>query len=901
MPLLPLIASVVLAQGGGLTPVERKGLVDALFIGNMTLQDLRYERKPFADPLRLSLIDLCIDDPVAGADRLLALHGAAGKSPGQDLRSAMRLLGSVGRRSVAGSKASKALPTEGMDLPPAIRAKVVLLAEAVANASQEVKVAIADLKPAEQRELIEGLPRLAVEEPKIRFDFEKAGVKEATFRRISALATRVDLVRIRRAALTLFDLCSANTLELKRLGQQVGWRGQFRGKIAGIQVEVGGIGMDIHDSRDAALMLDLGGSDVYRGRFGAGAGYAGAMIDCSGDDFYELTDLSLGAAVLGIGIAIEGSGNDVVRSKSLCLGAGLAGVGIYADLDGYDTYRSVALAQGYGQFGIGLMWDKSGKDSYDASLFGQGAARTQGIGWLVDGAGIDSYRIGGLVPNAPLFIGVNYSYGQGFGSGYREDTGGVSGGVGLLTDLGGDDSYVAETYAQGASYWFSLGTIYDQSGNDTYSAYHYAQSSAMHCTAAYLFDLAGDDGYVAKVGASHAIGHDYGVAFLLDRSGSDSYAGRDSRPGIGNANGLGIFIDSDGLDRYFGPPGVGNAGRGSGSLGVFADLGGEDLYSSGLSDQSATSKEAWSVSLDISPLPAEAEPGIPSTPVQVGSRPKPSDEELERLYRKATQWGVGSAQSEVESSVRQLQEIGLPALGWMVKNHLKGADRLQLRTFVAIVNALGVEGRSLLASKVSAVDVDEARNALRIASDCRIEEASTGIVKALDRPEIARQAAQAAGPCKATDAVPILLEEAGSEDRLLALAGLVSLGQLKDERALSTAETLLLSNDLTLRKAAVGIFSSFPAQGRAAGRRLLESADERGVRIGLELLAKVADDETLDRIASYLKDRRPGIKIAAMVGLNGRCPIAARPELAALAKDPDPLVRAVAARIDPGR
>jgi hypothetical protein len=901
MPLLTLLASIVIAQSGGLSEAERSGLKDALFLGNMTFQDLQFERKPFSDPLRLSLVDICLDDPIVGADRLLSLHAATGASPAQDLRAAMRLLGAVGKRSSGQANAVKARAEEGLGLPPAIRERVVALAEGVALASLEVKLAIADLTSVEQRELIEGLPRLAVEEKTIRFDFERGQPGEPDHKRIKALATRVDLVRIRKAALALFDLCSGMTLDLKRLGQQVGWKGLFRGRIAGIQVEVGGIGPDIHDSRDAALMLDLGGNDVYRGRFGAGAGYAGAMIDCAGDDFYELTDLSLGAGVLGIGIAIEGGGNDVVRSKSLCLGAGLAGVGIYADLEGYDTYRSLALAQGFGQFGIGLMWDKSGKDSYDAALYAQGAARTQGVGWLIDGGGNDSYRCGGLVPNAPLFSGVNYSYGQGFGSGYREDTGGVSGGVGLLTDLAGDDSYVAETYAQAASYWFSLGSLFDRSGNDTYSAYHYAQASAMHCTAAYLFDLAGDDGYIAKVGASHAIGHDYGVAFLLDRAGNDSYAGRDSRPGTGNANGVGIFIDADGLDRYFGPPGVGNPARGSGSLGIFADLGGEDIYSSGLSDQTATVKEAWAVALDVSRKEPEEETGDPVLPVKVGSRPKPDDAELESLYKKGTQWGVGSAQAEVERSVRRLQEIGLPALGWMVKNHLGKADRLQLRLFTAMVGVLGLEARVLVASKIASENLDEARNALRIATDAKVIEAGPAIVKALDRAELARFASQAAGSCGATEAVPILLEKVASDDKVLALSALVSLGQLKSEMAIPTAEALLLSGDLTIRKAASNVLASFPPQARAAGRRLLDLGDERSTRIGIELLAKVADEETLERLASLLKDKRSGVKIGAMVALNGRVPISVRPELAALAKDPDPLVRAVASRIDPGR
>ena len=83
----------------------------------------------------------------------------------------------------------------------------------------------------------------------------------------------------------------------------------------------------------------------------------------------------------------------------------------------------------------------------------------------------------------------------------------------------------------------------------------------MHMCAAYLFDLAGDDIYATSFGASHAIGHDYGTAVMFDRAGSDIYVARDSRPGVGNANGLGLFIDASGEDRYQGPPSAGNAAR----------------------------------------------------------------------------------------------------------------------------------------------------------------------------------------------------------------------------------------------------------------------------------------------------------------------------------------------------
>jgi hypothetical protein len=104
--------------------------------------------------------------------------------------------------------------------------------------------------------------------------------------------------------------------------------------------------------------------------------------------------------------------------------------------------------------------------------------------------------------------------------------------------MSGNDRYLADSYAQGASYWFAVGSLYDAEGADSYSGHHYVQGSAMHLTSAYLFDLAGDDSYTVKVGAAQAIGHDYGVAVLFDRAGDDLYASKDARPGTGSPTDL---------------------------------------------------------------------------------------------------------------------------------------------------------------------------------------------------------------------------------------------------------------------------------------------------------------------------------------------------------------------------
>ncbi len=892
-------------QPGGLSTAERKGIADALFVGNLTLADLEFERKPFRDPYRIPLVDESLDRPLDAADSLLRLHRQGLASGSAALRAANVVLAGGPVRTTSATatppppaaEAAKVKPMPGIPTP--VLQVATELAGSVAEASKEVREATKALDAKSFRQLMESLPQWAVEEPSIKFDFvQQPALPQAE---ILARLAKVDLVRIRKASIRLYDAVSAAKPRLAKLRSEAPFAGMWRGRLAGIQVEIGGTGRDVHNSRDAALCLDLGGDDTYRGRYGAGAGYAAVLVDVTGDDEYLLTDLALGAGLLGVGIAVEMDGNDVVRSRSLSLGAGLAGVGIYEDDNGFDMVRGVALTQGFGQFGIGLLFDRKGKDIYTSGLLAQGAGKTQGIGWLADPEGDDTYRCGGVVLNSPLFPDVHYSNGQGYGSGYREDTGGISGGIGLISDGSGDDAYVGETYCQAASYWFALGSLFDQAGHDTYSAYHYAQASAMHCTGAYLFDLAGEDGYLVKMGASHAIGHDYGVAFLLDRSGNDVYAARDSRPGIGNANGLGILVDAEGQDRYFGPPGAGNPGRGSGSLGVFADLGGDDVYAAGLADRQATAKEMWSVSLDADsgktiPL-EEAGAAVP----RPGAQAFPGDAEMERLYRLATQWGVGTAQADVQKSLLKLQEIGVPALKWMVDRKLKDSDRLKNRAFASVIQLLGLEGRLLIAPKCASSNVDEARNALRITIDLRMQESAPHIPAALRNPKLERLAAQAAGPSLAREAVPELLALCASQDRLTALFALTSLADIADDQAVPTGQAMLSSPDLTLRKGALSLLAKFPEKARAIGRALMDTGDERSMRIGIELLAKVATEDELKRIAMRLRDPRPGVKMSAMTALNGRVPLESRPDLAVLMTDPNPLVRAVAARIDPGR
>jgi hypothetical protein len=895
-----VLASVALAQGEpGLTLVERKGLEDTLFLGNLNFEDLNYSRRIFNDPRLLPAVALAIDRPVDALEGLMGDHQTAAKASPQ--RVLANALGAIGVKPVAPTL-TVINPIFPAGMPKELQGVVTRLVSALVTANQAVRRGQKDLKPAEIRQLVEGLPQWAVEEPSVKFEFVKNPMLPQAD--LLKLVERVDLAEMGSAATTLSDAVAKERDELERLSKTLKWEGALKFTVADQVVVIAGVGDDTHRDRDARLVIDLGGNDRYYGRAGAGPGYAALSIDVAGDDHYKLPDVGAGCGLVGVGIAYDLGGFDNFRGQSLSFGAGLAGVGMFVKAGGDDSYQTETLTQGFGLFGAGILFDSRGKDLYIANLFAQGAGRTKGIGWLVDQSGDDTYRAGGLIVNSPLFTDVHYSFAQGFGSGYREDTGGLPGGIGMLTDGLGDDAYVAETYAQAASYWYSLGSLGDLAGKDTYRGYHYCQSSAMHATAAYLLDFSGDDSYIDNFGAAHAIGHDYGVAVLFDRAGNDVYAGRDSRPGIGNANGLGLFMDVEGEDRYSGPPGVGNPGRGTGSLGIFLDLSGPDQYRDGLADEEAEVRNTWGVAYDQETKKTDAgatvDPAQTDTPPTPGSIPNPGDAKLAEIYKKASEWGVGSAQDSVKQNVNQLIGIGIPALQWMIANRLPNANRLQLRAFQAVTGALGSDGKLLIAMRIDSENVNEARNAIQISADLSATEAGAYLPKALGRPELVRAAARAAGLCQSRDSVKLLADLVMSKEPLVALPAMISLTQIGEPDALGNAALLLRSPSLPIRKAAVCYMAKVKGGYDQATAMLLEQ-DERSVRTAMEVLGAVASAEALKLIAQKLGDERPGVRISALTLLAGRTPAEFRQTVLDRRRDPDPRVRAVAARIDPGR
>lgn len=320
------------------------------------------------------------------------------------------------------------------------------------------------------------------------------------------------------------------------------------------KVIVGGTGANVY-AEDAALILDLGGDDVYLNNAGGtrpGMNVS-VVVDWAGNDIYlSKSNFSQGAGLLGGGFLFDLAGEDTFSSLNGSQGAGFFGIGVLYHGDGSSSFNARSFSQGVGQMGAGFLWKGSGNDIYDCREYCQALGLFRGAGVLIDRAGNDNYRLGGLEPDFRDPEKSTVSMGQGFGMGVRpdKDRDGISGGIGLLIDQKGNDTYIADYFAQGASYYYGVGILNDMAGNDRYIAGRYAQGAGIHSAAGILLDLSGDDFYYASYGVAQGMGHDYGVGYLEDSQGDDRYLGVTLVQGAATQGGLGLMLDVKGKDSY---------------------------------------------------------------------------------------------------------------------------------------------------------------------------------------------------------------------------------------------------------------------------------------------------------------------------------------------------------------
>ena len=368
-------------------------------------------------------------------------------------------------------------------------------------------------------------------------------------------------------------------------------------------VVVGGHGPNTYDlEKGAALIIDLGGNDTYRGTIGASPNSDlgnSVVIDLSGNDTYQPAPLGLATGRAGIGIVIDHSGDDTYRLAPGSGGVGLAGLGILYDGEGQDIYEGNRFTQGAAFGGVGLLVDRAGDDRYTSFGYALGFGAPLGVGALIDVSGNDFYECGGRYPSAynetdapnahpqdPVF---QYDcFGLGTGSGLRVFSKqpahralSLAGGWGLFVDLDGRDRYRSANFSQGHGYFFGLGVKLDLNGDDEHQAARYGHGTAAHFGVGLNIDYQGKDRYGSK-GPFYNGGAawDGSVALAVDGGpDSDFYDLPVSTGlGMGDLGGWGLFIEEGGADQYAVSRGLGQGAEHS--LGAFFDLEGRDDYSS---------------------------------------------------------------------------------------------------------------------------------------------------------------------------------------------------------------------------------------------------------------------------------------------------------------------------------
>ena len=352
---------------------------------------------------------------------------------------------------------------------------------------------------------------------------------------------------------------------------------------------IGGKGPNSY-SGDFAFILDIGGDDKYElGQ--AKTGSFRIVIDKSGNDCYFSEETGIAAGIGALDFLLDVQGNDSYKSDGYSQGAGLLGIGLLIDNSGDDSYRADWCSQGAGFAGAGIIIDRKGNDNYYSHLYSQGFGYSGGMGILIDEDGNDIYNAGWKYPDSRIPGKAFLSMSQGFGFGHRPwDIGiSLSGGIGILNDYAGNDSYNADFFSQGASYWYALGILHDYDGADRYSAGQYSQGSGIHLSFGALLDDRGDDNYYAYAGLEQGNAHDWSAGCLEDLSGNDVYYGSSSSQGSALTVAVAYLLDAGGSDKYICDNDKQEYCQGSGraerkraaySFGFLIDLGGEkDFFS----------------------------------------------------------------------------------------------------------------------------------------------------------------------------------------------------------------------------------------------------------------------------------------------------------------------------------
>ncbi|MEO0092598.1 MAG: HEAT repeat domain-containing protein [candidate division WOR-3 bacterium] len=638
-----------------------------------------------------------------------------------------------------------------------------------------------------------------------------------------------------------------------------------------------------------AFVIDVGGNDKYQGRIGSAIGILGnpfsVAIDFDGDDLYSSSDKSFnfGAGTLGCGILIDKKGNDTYRSFHNSLGAGLLGTGVLLDYDGDDFYSGGCFSEGAGNIGIGILTDIKGNDKYYGYENCQAFSSTWGYGLLADFEGNDLYYAGAEYLHKPLLPNDYRTLSQGFSIGFRPI---ASGGIALLYDKSGQDYYNGSVFAQGTSYWYSLGMLCDQEGNDFYNATQYAQGAGIHLSIGILVDFSGNDSYFSRFGPAHGEGHDFSVGILIDKKGNDYYITSGGQ-GIGLTNSFGLLIDNEGDDVYstkeknFGQ-GMANWSRGFGGIGLFIDLQGDDKYPRESSAENNTNwtQSVYGFGIDMKGKPRDIEAEIQEEPDTI----KLKNASIEDVFKEASLWEVGSAKKRVRAGRKELLKRGEQAINYIFDKKIATKDGLELRAIEEFANSVQdtsytdtlvkTKLKNLLYQTLYHKDRWARGNAAYLLGKIKAREAIDSLVIAYKQKRIrARAMIGAFEDIGDSSVVPIIIPYLKDKKEPTRIASARALAKLKNPRAIPALYDALSDKFFTVRMAAESALVSI---GDSSLKFLLTKTTDAKI-IGiiavlgskLDTIEKHKEREQIVKIIQpYLAHTKPYVRLKAVEALS---------------------------------
>lgn len=820
------------------TPQDEGAISDALRILNMTPRDLEFSKKPrfeeagvSEDPLTSPLIERLLHSPLetAGTSASLAREISDRHRAGrldQLLQNALRAMNWTEGVRPAVEATDPLVQEKLMGLPPAARDALNVLLPRLTAARRNMTKAIDSLTDSE-RDLIIKHEAPTIVSGDLWKKVDQGLLFSAARQASKALQQAATLL-----AAVPAHLWPKGDPQAAIFGAEGDVITTFLSPIG--TVVIGGSGLTTYTAPHA-LVIDVGGDDLYRGPVAAGSFHLplSAVLDLRGNDRYLSTvDRSQGCGVLGIGILIDLSGEDVYTAESTSQGCGHFGVGVLWDRQGRDHYLGKQEVQGSGRFGIGALLDDEGDDQYRAAQMAQAYAWVQGVGMLSDLEGQDEYFAGGVQPHAPLLPDRFRSLSQGCAFGERFAHGG---GLALLVDAQGSDHYIADIFGQGLGYGPALGLLVDFNGHDTYTLTQYGQGSGMHSGIGALVDLAGDDSYLAAHGVSQGTGDDHAVGCLVDLGGNDRYIGSRLSQGAAKDLGVGFFFDREGRDAYLSdrknPQGYASPVDGMCGVGIFIDRdAAQDLFS-GPSASLVTRNPS-------PPLPPKKWPtnGLPQDP--------------ERLFELASRRPGESPQAAIEGAKQKLIDGGQKTLNFLIPEKLLPKDP-------TAIGGRSTPHRNLLGTLLQGIGSPLAvpallthldhphpkirRAVIELLASLEATEAGPLLLKRLEVEEgpLAILCIKTLGSLRISLAVQPLVERlpnTSSEEERLAIV--TALGAFKDTAALPALLRVLETDLITVRSAAVNAIVACQTGAAPSILALLRSAHPQLRLHGFELAGK---------------------------------------------------------------